>query len=330
MNMQSPVEKGPVESSLKINGRLMRKKDFLPRFQSLCNSFGFDQMDITDHTDFCRAGETDTCLKLGEKDAVVMLSCKISYNPGWGVMHGHPQCRVQPPQGDGEPSFSQLIDPFLRLYKLAQNQIFLTQTDQGEYLISVPTAFLNDVASQKKCGLLVHLEKIAAPGEDGKIAPVATCGNRLSFVISPDLQNALQSQNFVWAKKRRICIEEYLAANLFDFVCKKEHPVWQNPNFKLLYPHLSQLVTHKTPNLRAAEIYLQQQYQKTIEMFAAERDTCRHNLACVTGLVIDMSSAPGHAEQYFVPWKAYIEKADADSYRKCTLSQDDLFVRLMH
>lgn len=96
-----------------------------------------------------------------------------------------------------------------------------------------------------------------------------------------------------------------------------------------LLPHLRQIVTHRTPNIRAAEIHLHQELSRTVATFTADRRAVLGSMLCLAGLDIDMSAFRRHEEHYFVPWKACLETIGEDFVGKITLEQDELFARLV-
>jgi hypothetical protein len=62
----------------------------------------------------------------------------------------------------------------------------------------------------------------------------------------------------VFEKKtaRSIPIGRYLSSDLFSFADIEQSVAQDSPFRPTLLPHLRRIVTHRTPNLRAAEIHL--------------------------------------------------------------------------
>jgi hypothetical protein len=221
------------------------------------------------------------------------------------------------------------LAPFLQLYKFAQEQIYLTETRQGRHLITVPKDFLKNDEEGQGIKLVIALDKVAEPDENGVIIPVSTSGSRFAYTLSAKFQQALDGQNYGWNPGRSIPIGRHLSADMFFFTCVEQAIDQKSPFYATLFPYLRQLVTHRTPHLRAAEIHLRQEFSRVIDLLTTERQATFPKLLCLAGLDIDMAQSAGHGEQYFVPWKAYLETVDGNGSEICSLDQDDLFVRLI-
>ena len=330
MKMVSLTEKESKGSSLKIKGRLMPQKEFSTRLQSMCNTLGFEnvKMEKTSNLEILDCF-SDILKDVSRRDAVIVLSCRVQYNPNWGGLCGHPQLLTRMKTAKNELCPAGFLAPFLQQYSFAQEHIYLTETQQGNQLITLPTSFLNNDEERQGSKLIIALDKVAEPDDNGAIIPVSTSGSRLSYSLSSNLRQTLDAQNFDWKPGRSIPIGRYLNSQLFSFT-SAEQANDQNHSFSsTLFPYLRQIVTHRTPHLRAAEIHLRQQFSRVIALLTNERQTTFPNLLCLAGLDIDMTPFAGHDEKFFVPWKAYMERVDGNGSEKFSLDQDDLFVRLM-
>ena len=308
----------------------MLHKDFSTRLQNMCNSLGFENVKIPESCSF-GALETlpDPDQTFSERDAVIVLSCKVQYNPNWGGFCGHPQLLARTQAAKDESSPAGFLAPFLQLYKLAQEQIYLTETKQGQHRITLPKNLLKCDEEQIGSKLTIALDKVAEPDENGAITPVSISGGRLSFTLSTKLRQALDAQNYDWKPGRSMPIGRFLGSDMFFFTGIEQTIDKNNPFYSTLFPHLRQLVTHQTPHLRAAEIHLRQEFNRAIEVLTAKRQAISPNLLCLAGLDIDMAPLAGHGEKYFVPWKAYLERVNGNGSERCSLDQDDLFERLI-
>jgi hypothetical protein len=329
MTMPTPAGVQTGQSSLRINGRLIRHQDFFPRFQTMCNLLGFSYES--------RAGEI-CCTQDGAsqvhqgnaQNSFIMLSCKVNYNPNWGGLGGHPQLLAQQNPAGEELCPTTFLAPFLRLYTLAQRQIYLTCSETGDCFISVPARFLDCDGEEDGCHLNLVLDRIVELGVDGTINPVESNGMKFLYKVSRDFKEFLHTRLFEWIPGRKNAIGQYLSKDLFVYKCSENAVDRDSPFISTLFPYLRQIVTHGTPHLRAAEIHLQQEYSRVIACASEEKQSSGQNLVCVAGVIIDMSSLAGHTEKYFVPWKAYLEKTNKQHPERCSLDQDDLFVKLMH
>ena len=72
---------------------MMPYEDFAVRLRTLCGSLGFNgvvirHLDAVHHADALAA---ESLAGDARGDAVVVLSCRVSYNPSWGSCCGLPQ-----------------------------------------------------------------------------------------------------------------------------------------------------------------------------------------------------------------------------------------------
>ena len=308
----------------------MLHEEFSSRLQIMCNTLGFENVKVRASGKFDTLDSiSDSVQNCSEQNAVIVLSCKVHYNPKWGGFNGHPNLINRMKEGKDELCPAGFLAPFLKLYKFAQEQIYLTETRQGQYLITLPQNFLKSDEERQGIKLLIALDKVAEPDENGAIVPVSTSDSRFSYTLSTKLRQALDAQNYAWNSARSIPIGRHLSADMFFFSCVEQEIDQNSPFYSTLFPYLRQLVTHQTPHLRAAEIHLRQEFSRVIALLTAERQATFPKLLCLAGLDIDMASSVGHGEKYFVPWKAYLETVDGNGSERCSLNQDDLFVRLI-
>jgi len=296
--------------------------------QIMCNTLGFENAKISASGNFGTLDSiADFVQNCSAQEAVIVLSCKVHYNPKWGGFSGHPHLSTCMNEGKDELCPAGFIAPFLQLYKFAQEQIYLTKTRQGQYLITLPKKFLKNVEERRGLKLLIALDKVAEPDENGAIEPVSISGSRLSYILSAKFRKAIDTQNYAWNLGRSIGC--HLSADMFFFSGVEQEVDQKSPFYATLFPYLRQLVTHRTPHLRAAEMHLRQEFNRAIALLTADKQTTFPKLLCLAGLDIDMASSVGHREKYFVPWKAYMETVGGNGSERCSLEQDDLFVKLI-
>ncbi len=330
MNMVLPEETEAKGSSLKIKGRIMLHEEFSSRFQNMCTTLGFGNVKTPEFGNFDILDSlSDTVQNDSEIDAVIVLSCKVHYNPNWGGFCGHPQLLTRMKTGKDELCPSTFLAPFLQLYYFAQQQIYLSKTREGKHLITLPKAFLEKDEEGRGSKLIIFLDKVAEPDENGALVPVSTSGSRCSYNISMNLRQALDAQDYDWKAGGSRPIGRHLGADMFSFTRVEQIIDQHDPFHSTLSPFLHHLVTHRTPHLRAAEIHLRNEFSRAVALLTAERQAMLPNFLCLVGLDIDMAPFAGHGEKYFVPWKAYLERVDGNIYQKCSLDQDELFVRLI-
>lgn len=307
----------------------MLHDEFGTRLHAMCNTLGFHDLKISQLGNCNIDGFSDLVQRCRTEDGVLVLSCKVHYNPNWGGFCGHPQLLTPVRVDRNESCPAGFLAPFLQQYHYAEERIFLTKTKGGRYLITLPQGLL--VEDEKKNGiqLRIALEKVAEPDKDGGIVAASTVGTRVCYTLSSSLRRDLEAQNYPWKTGRSMPIGRYLTSKMFSFTRVDLAIDTNNPFYTTLCPHIGELVTHKTPNLRAAQIHLQHEFQRVISQLTAQKQTASANLLCLVGLDIDMTPFTGHNEQYFVPWQAYLTRKNGLSDETCSLNQDDLFGQLL-
>ncbi len=308
----------------------MLHEEFSSRLHDMCKTLGFANVKIPQSGNVNVVdGFARTAQNSSAEDGVFVLSCKVHYNPNWGGFCGHPQL-LTPVQADRDGSCpAGFLAPFLQQYHLAQERIYLTRTKEGRHLITMPQGLLVDDEKKPGIKLLIALERVAEPDKDGGIVAVSTVGARISYTLSTSLRRDLDAQNYPWKAGRGIPIGRYLGSELFFFTGVEQVIDKSNPFYATLLPYLGQLVTHRTPHLRAAQIHLQQEFHRAIAHLTTKEQTTFSKSLCLVGLDIDMTPFTGHKEKYFVPWQAYLTRDDGRVCEKCSLDQDELFGQLI-
>lgn len=317
--------------SLRIKGRMMPYDEFSVRLKNFCGSLGFNGVEIRhfDSFDDVDGLTATTFAKDSTRDAVVVLTCRVSYNPNWGSYCGMPQLLVREKYEDAVVHCpASFITPFLQQYRFAQEHIYLTETEQGQYLITIPESILKKDGENQAGRLIIDLDRVAERDPEGHFAPVLVNGSMFSFTLSHVLYKSLAALGYAWRKGRSVPIDRYLGSDLFSFVDAERAVDSRSPFRPTLLPHLRRIVTHRTPNLKAAEIHLGHEFARAVSTFMAAHPP-GSKVLCLAGLDIDMAVFAGHEEHYFVPWKACLERTSGDSEEEYALEQDDLYVRLM-
>jgi hypothetical protein len=318
MNTFLPVKAYENGSSLRIRGRVMAHTMFSKKLRKLCAALGLPV--VLPGGDNAEAAADPSWKWAGQRNGVVLLSCRVPYNPQWGELGGQPQLFGRIDIGDDDESPAGFIAPFLRQYRLAQDHILLARSSAGEYRVTIPAAMLQAEGP----GLRLHLRRIAALDESGRAVSLPSGGLNPTYALSAELSGELAAGNFALTGARQVPIGRYLVPRLFSFVEDGQAGQRQSPFHSTLFGHLGEIVTHRTPNLRATEIHLGQLFLSSVASLAAEYGG--GNALCLAGLDIDMSAALGHREQHcFVPWRAYLIREGEAFF----IEQDDLFVLLM-
>lgn len=314
-------------SALKIKGRIMPYENFAGRLDSLCAALGFAAAGGRNGAKIRWAGGSLPDMPgqgAEEGEAVIVLSCRVAYNPHWGEFGGHPQLRLQAETND-ELCPATFIAPFLEQYRFARDRIFLAMDCRGEHFITLP-ARLVEKTGDDGWRLTILLEQVAEPDRDGNIAPVKVSGSMYTYRLAGRLRRTIDRMGHVWQAERSFPIGRYFGSELFSFGDAAPASDRQELFFSTLFPHLGEIVGHPTPNLRAAEIHLGQLFARAVALLRGEAGSRLKHVLCLAGLDIDMSGFVDHEEQRcFVPWQAYL----AGRGEARLLGQDDVFVRLM-
>lgn len=304
---------------------------FTSRLKNLCLSLGFREVKFR-HLGSC--GDLEAAARILSHnlrdDAVVILSCRVTYNPNWGGYGGLPQLLVRDKYDDrGEQCPASFIAPFLTQYRFAREHVHLTRTEDDRYLITIPENLLPRDGEREGSSLRIALDRVAEADGEGAVVPVMTNGSMTTFALSASFRQALEAENYPWMSGRSIPIDRYLGSELFSFVDIERTVDRKSPFCPSLLPHLRQIVTHRTPHLWAAELHLRHEFARAMATLSTDHPPSLGNVLCLAGLDIDMGAFAGHEEHYFVPWKAYVECTGEAPGAEHALDQDDLFVRLM-
>lgn len=330
--------------SCSIRGRLIPYMEFLCRLKNYCLFLGFREPIVqtsgpADAVGVPAKAESSPFLPESggpetENDSVLILSTRVPYEPSWGgheglprpLIHESARCRT-------EGTVSKFIAPYLKEYHFAQNHIYLSRDEDGQWFISMPE---NLIKSDRRPGdgtLRIHLEKIVEMDEDGKFPPATVADTLVSFRIAGAFQQLLHDNKFFSGPRKVQRIGNFLTADLFVF--EDAPPLYQGRGkegefAQVLLPAMNRIVTNSNPQLLAAIIYLKNLFLMTVDN--VQRNCTRQgpaNLLCVAGLDIDAVAFRGEGEHYFVPWAAYLQQGGQEEKDNRQLGQDDLFVALM-
>ncbi len=330
----------PLEPFLKIKGRMIPYEEFTVRLKNYCASLGFGQEEVAaagHPLDICSAPPgsmtrviADQLEQGPEHDSVIIFSTRVAYNPSWGGYRGLPRLLVQDKaEAVSRSTPADFIAPFLHQYRTAQEHIFLSQTEQGQYLITLPEALLGEGRNLPAGTLKVLLDRIAESNESGAPLPLMTAGSLHSYAVSKAFHRSLAGLKDDWKRGRKLPIGRYLSREMFSFVDAGKAVESSSPFALTLLPHLAEIVSHRTPNLLAAEIHLQEEFRRGIAAVSSTGRGRFGKLLFIAGLDIDMTTFTRQGDHYFVPWQAYSAAGGECAGEECSLGQDDLFVKLM-
>lgn len=334
MTTLSPESSQSTHALFKIKGRMISYEDFPRRLNNLTASLGIGAATIRTSNipvSIWSMGDGAEQMKRCQgENAVYVLSTKVRYNPSWGGCSGLPRLldnNISKKSSDGTPA--EFIAPFLRLYRFAQENIFLSQTLQGQCLITLPETLVAGGGEGSNCKMKLHLDRMVEPAQDGNLHPLLISGNLHTYEASAGFSRTVAVLTNDRLQGRKVSIGQYLVSALVSFDMVVDKIDSGNPYIETILPYINEIVTHQTPNLRAAEIHLQQMFIRDTARLAAECRRSSGNLLCIAGLDIDMTAFTGEEEHYFVPWQAYVTLSGKTRVKEYSLAQDELFVQLM-
>jgi len=313
----------------KIRGRMFPREEFLCRLKNLCSSLGFSKVNLLPATAGFSVGGVENRLKSGGGDTVCLVSTRVSYNPNWGCCCGLPRLLNQQKfQSARESTPAEFVAPFLHLYRCAEEHMYLSQSPEGRALITLPEGLLRQGEELSGCKVAVQLARIVEPETDGVLRPLMISGDLHSFAVSAQFQSFFAPLQRDWQQGRKLSIAGELGREIFSFEIVDE-TAWAGSSYvKTILPSMGEIVTHPTPNLRAAEIHLEQVFLEETARLAALQGA-QSRIVYLAGLDIDMTPFTGREEHYFVPWQAYIRKGEGPSAEVYSLQQDELFLQLL-
>lgn len=327
-----PEPSQQLKTSFKIKGRMIPREEVACRLRNYCSALGFGPatLYVTDlPANGClQAGEWQARWSAGE-DVALVYSLTVDYNPHWGGRGGLPQLLHHTKSaGSSTVTSAEFIAPFLQRYRFAQENIYIGRSENGQYLLTVPTCLLSKGDHDPGWRMKIHVDRFSDSGEGGEIHPVSSCGAYHSYAISPAFCESLVRGIGDWVAGRKQPIGSALTRELFSYVVDEKVFTPATPYVATLLPAIRDIVTHPTPNLRAAQIHLQLVFARDVARLAAEHPSGAGKLLYAAGLVIDMTEFAEGGEQYFVPWQAYVEPGGMPPGNTCLLEQDDLCVHL--
>lgn len=319
----------------KIRGRLIPACEFLPRLRTLCLSLGFTNPIVTKSgVDARNLGER---LSLGfrsspddawgAQDHIVILAAMIPYEQKWGGYTGLPGQLSGDGAGAGpSTTLAGFIDPYVRQYQFAREQIHLGCDSTGRPVVTLPEAFVTGKAGPAGIGLRVDLAMMAEPGWSLQELH-ASAGSRVSVPLSDGFRKTLDEREFSWQPGAYRAIGDSLTAEIFAFTGQSQA---DPSSFPEVHAAIPRIVVDRNPHLMATLIHLQSGFSGVCETFAGTGQDDRRNLICVAGLEIDMKGFRGRKERFYVPWQACWKRYGHCYGNIYPLHQDDLLVALMN
>lgn len=332
-NDEKPVRRcstGKPRPFCALRGSMLPYADCLYRLENYAGELGFTtplKMHVFD-TIPAETASTSIARECGAAaDAVVLLKSRLPYEPSWGGYGGLARpLFLEKPQSAQETTTSHFIAPFLKAYQNACRQILL---GRGEH--NTPTVILHDSLlpvdnCPEKSRLQVFLSKFATPDSMAQLTPLTTSGPYQTYPANDGLVNDLIRRGFRWPEKYATAIGSLLSGDLFHF-CPTSNQHDNDDFTAVLLPEMNWIVTDNTPQLRAAELYLQEIFIRCNSAFTEQYQKSKHSTLLIAALELDMRGFQrSSAEPYLVPWLGSLFAAGKGGI---TLSQADLLPALL-
>jgi len=340
-------------SDFKLEGMTIRYSQFMPRFYNYCLSLGMEPGKIIPSRAFCsdesqgfpiilmtkhfgtfpfnhgQVGGIVSTDRHGPhaahgKDVVIVQASHVGYEPEtkqFGVYR-----RIQTDDCHHSTNCGKIagvVKRYLEEYEFARDNIFLEPVQNGQYAISINNFLLS---SDREEGLLLDLKKLLAFNESGKPNMLRSYSTARCFTPASSLVEVIGDS---WPKNRRISIGELLRPSYFSYKHDLQVDVESQGHLeKNLVSSMPWIVTHPAPELAAAQITTQVEFDRSYRTIINEPSYRNRNLIFIAGLHIDISPK---MEQIFpltkfIPWAAYVQKSDGTSF---ILEQQELYDTLM-
>jgi hypothetical protein len=312
------------ESPFHIRGRLLSAQAFTSGLRQLAEALGCGSAPVFSCLDPGGIATLSNRDELLGGDTVLVATTQIPYNPQWGGYGGLPHLRGEPP---GRETIAGFLAPFIHSYHTMQENIHLECSPSGQLLVSVPTPLLRQGLPCGDHRLRLVISALAE-GDGREVSPPWSAPTpRLSFSAAPQLQQRVAASGETVRPESHLSIGRHLGQEAIVFEAVDEAAASDVGYAASLLPHLAEIVTAATPNLRAAEFHLRHGFAVDTAFLGGLGH--RGKILYINALEIDMTAMAGGEGHLLVPWRGYLAAAaDANFPETVTLTQDDLFLRL--
>lgn len=310
------------ESVFHIRGRFLSSQAFTSGLRRLAEALGCGSAPVISCHDPGGIAKLPNRDELLRDDWVLVAATQIPYNPQWGGYGGLPHLRREPP---GRETIAGFLAPFIHSYHTMQENIHLGYSSSGQLLVSVPPLLLQDGLPCGDHRLRLVISALVE-GEGQEVSPLgSTSTPRLCFPAAPSLQQRLAASREAVRPESHLPIGRHLGQEAIIFEAIDEAAASGVGYAATLLPHLAEIVTAATPNLRAAEFHLRHGFAVDTAYLAGLGRSGK--ILYISALEIDMTAMAGGEGHLLVPWRGYLA-ATAGANSPEILTQDDLFLRL--
>ncbi|MCO6413062.1 MAG: hypothetical protein J5I92_09990 [Thiogranum sp.] len=333
----------------RLGGWMMRYSVFMPKLYNLCKSLGFEAGKILPSRAFCSdesqgfpiiliakhfgtfpfnhglVGGVVATDRHGPhaahgKDMVIIQASHVGYDPETGSFGVYRRLQTE---DKGVASccgkIESVIDWYRAEYQFARDNIFV-EPHEGEYWLVIDNQLLNE---KREEGIYLHLDELIELDPQQHAAPLRALSTAKCFRASAKLREQFAAAGV--SLDRRQALGDLLAPDWFHF----ERPISGDEEGhghmeQNLQPAMPWILTSGEPLLEAAKVNTQVEFDRAFRTIVKDSAYRNKRVLYVAGLNIDISPQPGQLFPLtkFVPWAAYIQRADNTHY---TLEQDELF-----
>ncbi|MEE8387052.1 MAG: hypothetical protein V3R65_00620 [Acidiferrobacterales bacterium] len=341
-NMVEPV------GGFEMQGKMMRYNLFMPRLYNLCISLGFEAGKIMPSRAFCSDGSQGYPIIMIAKhfgtfpfnhgrvggvvatdrhgphsehgqDLVIIQASHVGYDPQSKRFGTYRRLQTTNQQcGPNCGKIHNVLIWYQNEYQFAQKNILLHK-HEGQACIIVDNQLLREDRDE---GLLLRLDKLIEADQNGQRIPVKILSTAMVFTASSALVDGVGEPTFSSTTPQPIGAN--LIAEMFYF--RRKIPQLEEGAHHLehnLIRYMPQIITARSPNLTAAQINTQIEFDRTFRTIVKEHVYRGKKVLFIAGLNIDISPQAGQLFPLtkFVPWSAYLKERDG-SYS--TLEQREL------
>lgn len=339
-------------ASFRIEGRMLRYSVFIPKLYNLCKSLGFEAGKIMPSRAFCsdesqgypiiliakhfnafpfNHGRVGGVVAMGRhgphaehgQDLVIIQASHVGYNretKSFGVYR-----RLQTQEQGLSPSCGK-VDSVLSWYeaeyRFARENIFVSH-ENGLWMIIIDNQLLNQERDE---GLYLHLDRLIATDDLGRMNPVRAYSTSKCFHASPDLARQLDQD--ATARDVREPLGPRLLPEWYRFSKNIEGDTEGGSQLEInLAPVMPWVLASRSPLLTAAKVNTQVEFDRAYRSIVRDPSYQNKRVLFIAGLNIDISPDRGQLFPLtkFIPWAAYLQQPNAEHRN---LEQDELFSKL--